>query len=722
MAIDVESIRKAFPFFETPADGSRPPVYLDSAATTQKPAPVLDALAHYYTRTNANVHRGVYRLAVEATELYEGARRTVAAFVGAARPEEIVFTKNATEAVNLLSNSLMWAGDDLRVGPGDEIVVTEMEHHSNLIPWRLLAERAGATVRYLGITDDGRLDLSRLSEVVTERTRVVAVVHASNILGTVNPIAPIAARAAEVGALLVVDAAQSVPHLPVDVAALGADFVTFSGHKMCGPTGIGVLWGRHELLEALPPFLGGGEMIETVSVDAMRYAAPPLKFEAGTPPVAQAVGLGAACDFLAGIGMDAIAAHDQALVEYALERLGRVPGIRFIGPADGVDRLPLLSFVVDGVPLQKLRTVLDEAGIAVRSGHHCAQLACSRFGIPAAIRSSFYLYNAADEVDHLAATLEGATRSARGGGAAPAFEAGGTARVRPYREVLVPAIFGPWAERLVGALAPAPGARALDVGTGPGTVARVLAAAVGPAGAVVGTDPSLAMLALAREEPPPSGARIQPAPILSGPIDSAPIDSTPIDSTPIDSAPIESVPIQSASIQYVECGAAPLHVSDEAFDVVTAQQVLQFVPDRRAAVAEMRRAARPGARIAIVTWLPLERNPLFRALRDAVGAVLGPEEAELFAEPWTLAGEEVAALVEEAGFTGVEVREWTVPVTLPGGPDALCCLFGFSAVASPYAAGHGEALRQAVRELLARNTDERGLHGETAASVVTARA
>ncbi|NUW31650.1 SufS family cysteine desulfurase [Nonomuraea sp. SMC257] len=687
MAIDVESIRKAFPFFETPADGSRPPVYLDSAATTQKPAAVLDALAHYYTRANANVHRGVYRLAVEATELYEGARRTVAAFVGATRPEEIVFTKNATEAVNLLSNSLMWAGDELRVGPGDEIVVTEMEHHSNLIPWRLLAERAGATVRYLGITDDGRLDLSRLPEVVTERTRVVAVVHASNILGTVNPIAPIAARAAEVGALLVVDAAQSVPHLPVDVAALGADFVTFSGHKMCGPTGIGVLWGRHELLEALPPFLGGGEMIETVSVDAMRYAAPPLKFEAGTPPVAQAVGLGAACDFLGEIGMDAIAAHDQALVEYALERLGRVPGIRFIGPADGVDRLPLLSFVVDGVPLQKLRTVLDEAGIAVRSGHHCAQLACSRFGIPAAIRSSFYLYNAADEVDHLAATLEGTTRSGRGGGAAPAFEAGGTARVRPYREVLVPAIFGPWAERLVGALAPAPGARALDVGTGPGTVARVLAAAVGPAGAVVGTDPSPAMLALAREEPPPSGA-----------------------------------PIQIASIQYVECGAAPLHVSDEAFDIVTAQQVLQFVPDRRAAVAEMRRAARPGARIAIATWLPLERNPLFRALRDAVGAVLGPEEAELFAEPWTPAGEEVAVLVEEAGFTGVERYEWTVPVTLPGGPDALCCLFGFSSVASSYAAGHGEALRQAVRELLVRHTDERGLHGETAASVVTARA
>ncbi|MET7465914.1 SufS family cysteine desulfurase, partial [Nonomuraea sp. NPDC005501] len=453
MAIDVESIRKAFPFFETPADGSRPLVYLDSAATTQKPAAVLDALAHYYTRANANVHRGVYRLAVEATELYEGARRTVAGFVGATRPEEIVFTKNATEAVNLLANSLMWAGEGLRVGPGDEIVLTEMEHHSNLIPWRLLAERAGATVRYLGITDDGRLDLSRLADVVTERTRVVAVVHASNILGTVNPIAPIAARAAEVGALLVVDAAQSVPHLPVDVTALGADFVAFSGHKMCGPTGIGVLWGRHELLEALPPFLGGGEMIETVSVDAMRYAAPPLKFEAGTPPVAQAVGLGAACDFLTEIGMDAIAAHDQALVEYALDRLGQVPGIRFIGPADGVDRLPLLSFVVDGVPLQRLRTDLDEAGIAVRSGHHCAQLACSRFGIPAAIRSSFYLYNAPDEVDHLAVTLERATRSGRGAGPGPAFEAGGVERVRPYQEVLVPGIFGPWAERLVAALA-----------------------------------------------------------------------------------------------------------------------------------------------------------------------------------------------------------------------------------------------------------------------------
>ncbi|MEV0351233.1 SufS family cysteine desulfurase [Nonomuraea sp. NPDC050680] len=682
MTIDVESMRKAFPFFETAADGSRPPVYLDSAATTQKPAVVLDALSHYYTRANANVHRGVYRLAVEATELYEGARRTVAAFVNAPRAEEIVFTKNATEATNLLANTLMWGDGRLRVGPGDEIVLTEMEHHSNLIPWRLLAERVGAKVSYLGITDDGRLDLSRLAELVTERTKVVAVVHASNILGTVNPIAPIAARAAEVGALLVVDAAQSVPHLGVDVAALGADFVTFSGHKMCGPTGIGVLWGRHELLAALPPFLGGGEMIETVSVDAMHYAAPPLKFEAGTPPVAQAVGLGAACDFLSEIGMDAVAAHDQALIEYALDRLGEVPGIRFIGPADTRDRLPLLSFVVDGMPLQQVRTALDEAGIAVRSGHHCAQLACSRFGIPAAIRASLYLYNSPDEVDVLATTLEQA-RGSRRGERAPdtVYEAADTRQVRPYQEILVPGIFRPWAYRLVEELAPAQGARALDIGTGPGTVARVMAAAVGDGGAVVGTDPSPAMLALAREQPPVSGA----------------------------------------PIQYVECGAAPLHVSDEAFDLITVQQVLQFVPDRRAALAEMRRAARPGARIAIATWSPLRRNPLFGALHDAVGAVLGPGPAALFEEPWSLGGEEVAALVEEAGFGQVELREWTVPVTIPGGPDALCCLFDFSA-AGPHISVHRRDLHAAVRANLAYRTDGDGLHAQTSASVVTARA
>ena len=690
MAIDVESIRKAFPFFETAADGSRPPIYLDSAATTQKPAVVLDALNHFYTRANANVHRGVYRLAVEATELYEGARRKVAAFVNAPRPEEIVFTKNATEAVNLLANTLMWGDGRLRIGPGDEIVLTEMEHHSNLIPWRLVAERVGAKVTYLGITGDGRLDLSDLAERVTERTKLVAVVHASNILGTVNPIAPIAARAAEVGALLVVDAAQSVPHLPVDVTALGADFVTFSGHKMCGPTGIGVLWGRHELLDALPPFLGGGEMIETVTVDAMHYAAPPLKFEAGTPPVAQAIGLGAACDFLTELGMDAVAAHDQALIEYALDRLGRVPGIRFIGPEDTVDRLPLVSFVVDGMPLQQVRTELDEAGIAVRSGHHCAQLACSRFGIPAAIRASFYLYNSPDEVDVLAATLENARERARSTnrGGAPefatpdtTFDAADTRPVRPYKDILLPSIFRPWAVRLVGELAPAPGARALDIGTGPGTVARVMAAAVGPGGAVVGTDLSPAMLALAKEEPP------------------------------VDGAPI----------QYVGCGAAPLHVSDEAFDLITMQQVLQFVPDRRAAVAEMRRAARPGGRIAVVTWLPLRDNPLFRALRDAVGTVLGPGPAARFEEPWSLGGDEVAGLVREAGFGEVELREWTVPVTVPGGPDDICCLFGFSAISS-YVATHRQALQDAVRANLAHCTDDRGVHSETSASVVIARA
>ncbi|WP_157244377.1 SufS family cysteine desulfurase [Nonomuraea typhae] len=685
--LDVETIRKTFPFFDPAADGTRPPVYLDSAATTQKPAVVLDALNAYYTRSNANVHRGVYRLAVEATELYEGARRKVAAFVGAARSEEIVFTKNATEAVNLLANALMWADDEHRLGPGDEIVVTEMEHHSNLIPWRLVAERAGAKISYLGITNDGRLDLSALEERVTERTKLVAVVHASNILGTVNPIAPIAARAADVGALLLVDAAQSVPHMAIDVRELGADFVTFSGHKMCGPTGIGVLWGKYDLLAALPPFLGGGEMIETVTLDAMAYAPPPLRFEAGTPPVAQAVGLGAACDFLAGLGMDNIAAHDQALIEYALDRLARVPGIRFIGPEDTADRLPLMSFVIDGIPLQQVRTALDGAGIAVRSGHHCAQLACSRFGIPAAVRASFYLYNTPDEVDILAGTLE-RTRGSAATAVKTTWEtpsdAADTAPVRPYKEILLPSVFEPWGRALVGALAPAPGTRALDVGTGPGTVARLLAAAVGPDGAVVGTDLSPAMLALAREEPP--------------------------------------VP-EGAPIQYVECGAAPLHVSDGAFDLITVQQVLQYVPDRAAAAAEMRRAARPGARVAVVTWLPLGRNPLFAALHAALAGVLGAGVAEMFEEPWSLDGDEVAELVSAAGFTRVRQERWSVPVTIPGGPDDLACLFGLSAAGGEVAglgAARRTALRDAVRARLAGHTDAAGVHGVTAAAVVTA--
>ncbi|MFE0147571.1 SufS family cysteine desulfurase [Nonomuraea sp. NPDC059007] len=682
--LDVETIRKSFPFFDPAADGSRPPVYLDSAATTQKPAAVLDQLNAYYTRSNANVHRGVYRLAVEATELYEGARSKVAAFVGARRSEEIVFTKNATEAVNLLSNSLMWAAGEHRIGPGDEIVVTEMEHHSNLIPWRLLAERVGAKISYLGITNDGRLDLSALEERVTERTKLVAVVHASNILGTVNPIAPIAARAAEVGALLVVDAAQSVPHLGIDVNALGADFVTFSGHKMCGPTGIGVLWGKYDLLAELPPFLGGGEMIETVTLDAMAYAPPPLRFEAGTPPVAQAVGLGAACDYLDSLGMDAIAAHDQALIEHALDRLAQVPGIRFIGPENTADRLPLMSFVLDGVPLQQVRTALDQAGIAVRSGHHCAQLACSRFGIPAAVRASFYLYNTPDEVDFLADTLE-RTRSTTTVYATPP-ELTDTRPVRPYKEILMPGIFEPWGHALVGALAPAPGARALDVGTGPGTVARLLAAAVGPTGAVVGTDISAGMLALAKEEPPAAG---------------------------------------SAAIQYVECGAAPLHVSDEAFDLVTMQQVLQYVPDRRAAVAELRRALRPGARLAIATWLPLDRNPLFQALHAALTSVLGAKAAALFEEPWSLGGEEVADLVAFAGFGQVRLDRWTVPVTVAGGAEALSCLYSFSAVGPEVAGLGGErrtALLDAVRANLADRTDADGVHALTASSVVTATA
>nr|WP_269204430.1 cysteine desulfurase [Motilibacter deserti] len=387
-------------------------VYLDSAATSQKPRQVLQAMDSYYELHNANVHRGVHALAEEATALYEGARDKVAAFLGAAR-EEVVFTKNSTEALNLVANVLAWGAGPYLVGPGDEVLVTEMEHHSNIVPWQLLCERTGATLRWIGITDDGRLDLSRLDELLTERTKVVSLVHVSNILGTVNPVAQIAARAKAVsGALVVVDASQAVPQLPYDVAALaqaGVDLVAFTGHKMLGPTGIGVLWGRREVLEELPPFLGGGEMISVVTMAGSTYAALPHKFEAGTPPIAEAVGLGAAVDYLTGLGMERVAAHEQALTAYALERLSEVDGLRVIGPATPVDRGGAVSFVLDTargpVHSHDVGQVLDAQGVAVRVGNHCARPVCDRFGVPATTRASFYVYSTTDEVDALVAGL-----------------------------------------------------------------------------------------------------------------------------------------------------------------------------------------------------------------------------------------------------------------------------------------------------------------------------
>ncbi|HEU5472755.1 MAG TPA: cysteine desulfurase [Actinophytocola sp.] len=403
--MDVEAIRKDFPILDRVVHGDKPLVYLDNAATSQKPRQVIEAIVSYYERHNANVHRGIHTLAEEATALYESARDRVAAFISAPSRDEVIFTKNSSEAMNLVARVLGDAEPPYRVGPGDEIVITEMEHHSNIVPWHQLAERTGATLRWFRITDDGRLDLSTLDEVVNERTKIVSMVHVSNLLGTVNPVETVIRRAREVGALVLLDASQSAPHLPLNVRTLDADFVAFTGHKMLGPTGIGVLWGRLELLRALPPFLGGGEMIELVTMERSTFAQPPHKYEAGTPPIAEAVGLGAAVDYLTAVGMDAIAAHEAELTRYVLERLRTVPGLRIIGPDTAEGRVAEVSFALDGIHPHDVGQVLDEQGIAVRVGHHCARPAVIRFGIPATTRASFYLYNTPAEVDALVGGL-----------------------------------------------------------------------------------------------------------------------------------------------------------------------------------------------------------------------------------------------------------------------------------------------------------------------------
>ncbi|MFC9066762.1 cysteine desulfurase [Streptomyces carpaticus] len=404
--LDTEAIRKDFPILDRVLHDGKKLVYLDNAASSQKPRQVLDAMNTYYERHHANVHRGVHVLAEEATELYEGARDKVAAFINAPSRDEVIFTKNASESLNLVANMLGWADEPYRVDSGTEIVITEMEHHSNIVPWQLLAQRTGARLKWFGLTDEGRLDLSTIDGIITERTKIVSFTLVSNILGTLNPVREIVRRAHEVGALVLIDASQAAPHAVLDVQDLGADFVAFTGHKMCGPTGIGVLWGRHELLEDLPPFLGGGEMIETVSMNSSTYAPAPHKFEAGTPPIAQAVGLGAAVDYLSGIGMDRIAAHEHALTEYALARLAEVPELRIIGPATAEDRGAAISFTLGDIHPHDVGQVLDEQGIAVRVGHHCARPVCLRYGIPATTRASFYLYTSPAEVDALVDGLE----------------------------------------------------------------------------------------------------------------------------------------------------------------------------------------------------------------------------------------------------------------------------------------------------------------------------
>jgi cysteine desulfurase / selenocysteine lyase len=414
--IDVEAVRKDFPILSRTVRGGRRLVYLDSGATSQKPRQVLDAEREYYERHNAAVHRGAHQLAEEATDLYEAARRRIAAFVGAAEGE-IVFAKNATEGLNLVAYSMSNAAtsaqpgsERFRIGPGDEVVVTEMEHHANLVPWQQLCLRTGATLRWFGLTDEGRLDLSDIDAVITERAKVVALVHQSNVLGTVNPLDAIVRRAHEVGAVVVLDACQSVPHQPVDVTALGVDFVAFSGHKMLGPTGIGVLWGRRELLEAMPPFLTGGSMISEVRLERTTFAPPPQRFEAGVPMTAQAIGLAAAVDYLNAVGMDNVKAHEHALTGYALDGLSSIPGVRIVGPVDTVARGGAVSFTVDGIHPHDVGQVLDDQGVEVRVGHHCAWPLVRRYGIPATTRATFYLYHDTTDIDALVAGVEHAQR------------------------------------------------------------------------------------------------------------------------------------------------------------------------------------------------------------------------------------------------------------------------------------------------------------------------
>ncbi|WP_109508564.1 cysteine desulfurase [Nocardioides speluncae] len=398
-------LRKDFPILSRTLAGGLPLVYLDSANTSQKPQCVIDAMVDHLERHNANVARAMHQLGAESSEAFEAARDKVAAFINAPR-DEVIFTKNASEALNLAANTLAWARGPLQVGEGDEVVITEMEHHSNIVPWQLLTQRTGATLRWFGLTDDGQLDLTNIDELITERTKVVALTWVSNMLGTINPVAEIARRAHEVGAIVVVDASQAAPQLPVDVTTSGADLLAFTGHKVVGPTGIGVLWGKRELLEQLPPFLGGGEMIATVEMERSTYAGIPHKFEAGTPPIVEAVGLGAAVDYLSHIGMDAIHAHEQAITAYALEGLATVPGLTVLGPLDATQRGGAISFEIDGVHPHDVAQVLDSRGIAVRAGHHCAKPAHKRFGVQSSTRMSSYLYTTPAEIDALVDGLE----------------------------------------------------------------------------------------------------------------------------------------------------------------------------------------------------------------------------------------------------------------------------------------------------------------------------
>ena len=413
--LDVAAIRSDFPILGRTIRDGRSLVYLDSGATSQRPRQVLDAERSFLEHSNAAVHRGAHQLAEEATDAYEGARARIAHFIGVA-DDEVVFTKNATEGFNLVAYAMSNAAtsgpeaERFRLGPGDEVVVTEMEHHANLVPWQQLCQRTGATLRWFGVTADGRLDLSDVDNVITERAKVVAVAHQSNVLGTVNPLERIVSRAHQVGALVVLDACQSVPHTPVDFRELDVDFAVFSGHKMLGPSGIGVLYGRHELLREMPPFLTGGSMIEMVHIDRSTFAEPPQRFEAGVPMTSQAIGLGAAVDYLSVVGMERVAAHEKQLAAAALAELSDIDGVRIIGPADTDSRGATVSFVIDDVHPHDAGQVLDSQGVEVRVGHHCAWPLHRSFKVPATVRASFYLYNDLDEVRALGEAVREAQR------------------------------------------------------------------------------------------------------------------------------------------------------------------------------------------------------------------------------------------------------------------------------------------------------------------------
>jgi cysteine desulfurase / selenocysteine lyase len=402
IAFNVDAIRADFPILERTVSG-RPLAYLDSANSSQKPRVVVEAMEDHYLNHNANVARAMHVLGAEATEAFEGARAQLAKFIGASRSEEVVFTKNASEALNLCAYTLGAA-----IRPGDEIVISVMEHHSNIVPWQLLAQRSGAVLRWFDVTDEGRLDLEKAASegLINERTKIISVAYVSNVLGTINPISQIVALGHAVGATVVVDASQAVPQLPVNMASLGADLVAFTGHKMVGPTGIGVLWGRYEILAALPPFLGGGEMIEIVTMEGSTYAPPPHRFEAGTPPIAQAVGLAAAAQYLTAIGMDQISAHERDITGYALRGLRNLPGLTVIGPDEPVDRGGAVSFTLttphgEQIHPHDVSHLLDSRGIAVRAGHHCARPLHERFGVQSSTRASFYLYTTHSEIDAL---------------------------------------------------------------------------------------------------------------------------------------------------------------------------------------------------------------------------------------------------------------------------------------------------------------------------------